>query len=45
MGRTSPIKLEEDIEASLALTVFVSYLRYLAPFGNAGSSKVNGVEN
>ena len=35
----------EDIRPSSLLTVFVSELRYLAPFLNAASSKLSDVEN
>ena len=38
-------KLGEDIRLSSVLTEFVSELRYLAAFSNAGRSKLSYVEN
>jgi len=38
-------KLGEDIRPSSVLTEFVSDLRYLAAFSNAGRSKLSDVEN
>ena len=38
-------KLGEDIRLSSVLTEFVSDLRYLAAFSNAGRSKLSDVEN
>ena len=38
-------KLREDIRPSSVVTEFVSELRYLAAFSNAGRSKSSGVES
>ena len=38
-------KLREDIRPASLLTEFVSELRYLAAFSNAGRSKSSDVEN
>ena len=38
-------KLGEDIRPSSLLTVFITELRYIAAFSNAGRSKMSDVEN
>ena len=38
-------KLAEYIRPSRVVTAVVSWLRYLAPFLNAGSSRLSDVEN